>query len=55
MTVDVEDGRAVFLGVDHMRIPQLVVQGLGHGLFSVVTAGDVFWFDDYATQDGALR
>ncbi|OXC74812.1 hypothetical protein BSU04_30330 [Caballeronia sordidicola] len=38
-----------------MRVPQLVVQGLGHGLFRCCDCGGVFSFDDYATQNSALR
>jgi hypothetical protein len=32
MAVDVEDGRAVFLGVDDVLVPDLVVQGASHGV-----------------------
>ena len=31
LTVDVEQGRAVFLGVDHVGVPQFVVKSLCHG------------------------
>jgi hypothetical protein len=36
MAVDVEDGGAVFFGVDDVLVPDLVVQGASHGGLSFV-------------------
>ena len=33
VAVDVEDGRAVFLGVDDVFVPDLVVERFAHGYF----------------------
>jgi hypothetical protein len=32
MPIDIEDGGAVFFGVDNVFVPNLVVQGAGHGV-----------------------
>src|SRR5207247_9791822 len=37
MPVDVEDGGAVFFGVDDMLVPDFVVEGASHGVSFVVS------------------
>ena len=49
VTVDVENRRAVFFRVDHVRVPQFVVESLCHGMRGSIDCGLTVSVD-YATQ-----
>ena len=39
VAVDVQNGGAVFFGVDDVFVPDFVVEGAAHGVYSIVIAG----------------